>query len=617
MKWQEVITGVFIFRDSCNVYAVTGDCGLLIIDAGTGRWLDHLSELPAKPAALALTHYFRDHAAGAVRAASAGIPVYVPEYEREIIADPAEHFRSRETYIIYDNLWNLFAPIEPVPVAGVLQDYDRTILAGLEVEIVPLPGATLTQVGLGLTVPGTDDRVIFCGEAIHSPGRIPRVAPFQYNFNDLSGAHNAYYSVQFLRDQMPARLMPSLGQPILEDPEGALGHLGDNLLAVLKARPEIADLIEGNDVGHLEKVSDHVWRDTESGCNTWFIISESGKAMAIDYGYFVSTLGHAVPGYPKPVQRRALLHGLKALKRQFGIDRIDMVLVSHFHDDHVCGLPMLKRLFGTQIWAAENFADLLEHPEAHCFPCNWPQPTKVDRRFALEDKVQWEEYTFHFAPMSGHTRFASLIGFEADGCRFAHTGDQYFFQGDTKTWNQNRRLQNHVYRNGALLDGYERSGRWMLKWRPDIVIQGHQSAFFTDDTFFEHIKQWRHDYETLHKNIMPLGDEETHFGLDSWGGWVWPYRVHMERPGPAKVKVTVRNPLPYRARLEVTLVGPTSWQGQSTTLEADPRCEVSCELTITPSGVCRRQPFAVDLVANGQPFGQIAEALMTVGAKRF
>ena len=613
MNWREVIPGVYRYEDSCNVYAVQGSEGMLVVDAGTGRWLDHISELPAPPAALALTHYFRDHAAGAVPAAARGIPVYVPEHERAVLADPGQHFRSRETYVIYDNLWNLFAPIEPVAVAGLLRDYDRIRLAGLEVEVIPLPGCTLTQVGFGVVLPGLDRPVVFCGEAIHSPGRVPRVAPFQYNYNDMSGAGNALYSARSLRDREPAALMPSLGEPILADTGGALSDLEKNLSALL-APYRYGD---PGPPGRLEKVTDHVFLDTDSGSNNWFVISDSGKALVIDYGYYSSPFGSAFPGYSSPPNRRPLLHGLEALERQFGIDRIDVALISHFHDDHVCGLPLLQRLFGTEVWAAENFADLIAHPEAHCFPCNWPQPARVDRRIRLDEEVEWEEYRFHFAAMSGHTRFASLIGFEADGMRFAHTGDQYFFQGDFRNWSENQRMQNHVYRNGALLNGYEQSGRWMLEWRPQVVIQGHQPPFFTDEDFFDHIEKWREDYETLHRNLMPLGEEEIHFDLDSWGGWIWPYRVHLAEPGPARVRVTVRNPLPHRADLEVTLVGPKGWRGESATLQAGPRCEVSCELSIVPDGPCRRQPFAVDLVAGGRPFGQVAEALMTVGGEEF
>ena len=112
-------------------------------------------------------------------------------------------------------------------------------------------------------------------------------------------------------------------------------------------------------------------------------------------------------------------------------------------------------------------------------------------------------------------------------------------------------------------------------------------------------------------------DQETHFDLDSWGGWIWPYRTVKPGPEPVNLTVTVRNPYPRGATLEVKLEGPEGWSGTGATLSAGPREEVSCQLQITPAGACRRQPVAVDLVADGRPFGQVAEALVTVGGDRF
>jgi hypothetical protein len=248
----------------------------------------------------------------------------------------------------------------------------------------------------------------------------------------------------------------------------------------------------------------------------------------------------------------------------------------------------------------------------------------VDRRLGFDGPVRWEEYEFHLAPMTGHTRFSALIGFQADGKRFAHTGDQYFFYGapgsmaiEGVAMSALRRMPNHVYRNGALLDSFDQSGKWVLKWRPDIVLQGHQAPFHTDADFFRHIEQWSREYRATHEGAMPLGETDTHFNVDGWGGWIWPYRVHLRKPGVATVRVTVRNPFPRKAELEVRLVGPTGWKGTDAVLHAEARAEVSCELQITPSGPCRRQPFAVELVADGQPFGQVAEALMTVGGSEF
>ena len=608
--WQLVLTGLYLFRDSCNVYALECPEGMVLVNAGTGEWLKHMDQLPKRCAALACTHYFRDHSAGAAEAADYGIRVFVPEYEEEIFTDPNQHFRQRESYIVYDNLWDRFSPILPTEISGVLRDYDVINLAGREFQIVPLPGVTCGQVGL-LTILDDGRKMIFTGEAIHSHGRIARIAPLQYNYNDLSGAIQACDSVRRLLTHKPSILLPSLGEPILKETENALLALKSNLGAILSVRPNAYKAMQELELEELEHVTEHVWRDRKSVANTWYLVSDSGKVLAMDYGYHLSTAS-SFPGYPKKDRRRALLHGTEALKEKFRAEKIDVVLVSHFHDDHVCGIPVLQRMHGTECWCPENFSDLLEQPEAHTFPCGWPVPIIVNRKLPLDQTFEWEEYTFHMSSMSGHTRFAALIGFEADGKRFAHTGDQYFFDKGATSFGDNSRSQNHVYQNGALLDGYEQSGQWMLNWRPDIVIQGHQPAMFTDEHFFRHISEWTQDYADLARNLMPLGEEESHFNLDSWGGWIWPYRITLKEPGPFSVRVTVRNPHPKSAELSIHLVGPNEWTSETRTIHAAPRAELSCELTMLANFPCRRQPIAVELHVNGKPLGQVAEALVTV-----
>jgi glyoxylase-like metal-dependent hydrolase (beta-lactamase superfamily II) len=79
MSWLKVLPDVWRYRDSCNVWAIKGPEGILFVDAGTGEWVRTAGELGDRPAALACTHYFRDHAAGASAAARAKIPIWVPE----------------------------------------------------------------------------------------------------------------------------------------------------------------------------------------------------------------------------------------------------------------------------------------------------------------------------------------------------------------------------------------------------------------------------------------------------------------------------------------------------------------------------------------------------------
>lgn len=621
--WHEVVPGLLRFRDSCNVYAVQGPQGCLLVDAGTGLWLDHLDELPAEPVVLACTHFFRDHAAGAVRASERGIPVFVPEGEKEIFADPALHFLRRESFIVYDNYWDHFAPIERIPVAGVLADHQTVQLAGLEVEVVPLPGATLTQIGLELTLPQDGRRVVFCGETIHSPGRVARIAPLQYGYNDLPGAWNVIVSSRRLRRKSSDALLPSLGEPLTENIAEALEGLEQNLRQHTRGRGQFCES-KTLDVDPLERVTEHVWRAGSMMAHGTFVVTDSGRALAIDFGYGLgSAMG--MDTRPAPHLRRGSLEPVLALQERVGTDGIDVVLVSHYHDDHVASIHLLQRVFQSECWCPDWFSDLLEHPAEFAFPCLWPIPIRVDRHVARDEAATWEGIAFYVTPMSGHTRFSAAIAFETDGVRFAHTGDQYqfnaFFDSSglelAQNWIGDEVSANHVYRNGAFLDSFARSASWLREWRPDVVLSGHQPAMWTNDAFFGRVDEWTQAYERMHRESMVLGDDEVHFGLDSWGGWIRPYRSHVPEPAPIAVTATVRNPLPESARLDVKLVGPSGWHGSSARIDAAPRAEVSCALSITPAGPCRRQPIAVELTANGVPFGQVAEALVTVGGSEF
>jgi glyoxylase-like metal-dependent hydrolase (beta-lactamase superfamily II) len=620
--WEAILPDVLRWRDSCNVYAVLGDAGALIVDAGMGAWLEAAGELPVPPAALALTHYFRDHAAGAAAAARADIPIYVPDGERAICADPFEHFRRRSVEIVYDNVWDLFAPVQPIAVAGTLRDYEQIELAGISVQVVPLPGATPTQVGLVLRTPRSGRLAAFCGETIHSPGRVPRIAPLQYDYLDAMGTVNVAYSARELRRIEPDVLLPSLGEPIAQAPGEALAALHDNLHAYCWNREGEQAAIELLGHDRVERVSDSVWCSTHALAASTFVIGRSGRALAIDYGYWLllgagaPDWGGLMPAYALPERRRPLLHSLDALREQTGVERLDAVIPTHYHDDHIAGIPLLQRLFDTPCWAPASFARLLTDPAGHRFPCNWHQPIRVERALAFGEPLEWDGLRFHFEPASGHTRFSALIGWEADSVRYVHLGDQSpAKEADrpAREWAAAPFWPTYVYRNGASLDSYRRSAEWIARFRPDVVLTGHTPPTITDATYFERLAEYGREYEARHRRVAALGDDEAHFGLDGMSGWIWPYRVHLPAPAPVELEVTVRNPLPEEALLSLRLTGPEGWAGSTAELRAAGRAEAMTRMTIVPDGPCRRRPVVVELHADGRPFGQVLEALVTVG----
>ena len=44
-NWQKVCDGIFLFQDSCCVYAIQGPKGTVLINAGTGLVADYLDEV--------------------------------------------------------------------------------------------------------------------------------------------------------------------------------------------------------------------------------------------------------------------------------------------------------------------------------------------------------------------------------------------------------------------------------------------------------------------------------------------------------------------------------------------------------------------------------------------
>jgi glyoxylase-like metal-dependent hydrolase (beta-lactamase superfamily II) len=610
MNWERLADGLWVFGDSCRVYAVQGADGLAVVNAGTGAWLDRLGELPGPVRAVLCTHFFRDHSAGAAEAARRGIAVLAPYWEQEQFADPLGLFQRRETFIIYDNIWDLYAPIEPIPVAGWLRDWETAAVAGLNFQVLPTPGATVGAVSLLVEIGGR--RLAFCGEVIHSPGKVARLAPLQYHYNDLSGAVDLVYSSRLLRRARPEALLPSLGEPIMGQADAALAALEETLRLCLRTRPEARAALDALDADPLTKVTEHVYQSSAGGASTWFVISPSGAALSIDYGYHAPLSNW---GYPYPRHRRALLHGLEALRSRFGVERIDTVILTHYHDDHVNGVPLLQRLHGTRSWAGENFAHILASPMGYNFPCTWPETVQVEPQ-PLGTPVRWREYAFTLHPMTGHTRWSTLVTFSADGETFAATGDQYFFQGtpagdfDRAAW-----LQNHVYRNGASLDSFRRSCELLKRVRPTMILPGHGPAYRTDEGFFRALDRYAEEYALVHRTAMPLGDEQVHFDVDSRAGWLVPYRTRLDDARPIPYRATIRNPMPQAADLSVRLVGPRGWKGSSAAVAAGARQEVTADLTITPppGTACRRQPIALELSVGQRRFGQVAEALVTIG----
>lgn len=617
--WIQQEEDVWLCADSCHVYAVRGaNDAWLLINAGTGAAAAVLDELgPARERSLLLTHFFRDHTAGAGRFRARGTAVLAPWGERDHLGGEQRAWRTKPTEMLYDLMWDHFAPIVPLAVDRWLLDYERCFLAGLEVEVVPTPGVTIGAASYVVTL-RSGRRVAFVGELMARPGKVARLSPLQYNYNDLLGAENLLYSWGRLLAAAPSTAYPSLGGPFGDLP-AAVESLRANLRKFDLVQPGIAHRFDGHGRTEVEEVCRGVWRAMHASAETHFIVGKSGRILALDYGY--NTAGIRFPNRILPSTRRPLLHSLEALREKTGAARIDAVIPTHYHDDHVVGIGLLQRLFGTEVWAGENFAALLERPLDFERPCLWPEAVKVTRRLPLGETFEWDGVPITLHPMTGHTEFSTLVCLTVNDRRIAHTGDQIFFLGASGVElvppeSARGLFTNHVYRNGLALGGYLDCLQRLRAFDPEWILSGHAGPYQPSEAVWRMIEQGAGGFDDAHRSLMALGNDDMHFGPDSTAAKLHP--AHLSLPAlPATVSLQgwVLNPLAHTARAEVRLVGPgEGWSGGSVALEVGPRAKRSfvLELSVPDRVNHGRHMVALDLTVDGKPFGQVAEAWVLV-----
>lgn len=617
--WHQLEEDVYRCPDSCNVYAVRGAGeAWLIVNAGTGAAAAALDQLgPARERSVLLTHFFRDHTAGANRFHARGATVLAPWGERDHLGGEQSAWRTKPTEMLYDLMWDHYAPIAPLRVDRWLMDYERGRIAGLEIEVVPTPGVTLGAASYVVTL-RSGRRVAFVGELMAGPGKVARLSPLQYNYNDLLGAENLLLSWERLLAAAPLVAYPSLGEPFGGLP-GAVEALRANLRKFDLVQPGIAERLGRSGRTDIEAVCPGVWRALHANAETHFVVGKSGRVLALDYGY--NTAGVRFPNRVLACTRRPLLHSLEALREKTGATRIDTVIPTHYHDDHVAGIGLLQRLCGTEVWVAENFAALLERPLDFDRPCLWPEAVRVARRLPLGEPFEWDGVSITLHPMTGHTEFSALVCLEVDGRRIAHTGDQIFFldaAGVSLAPPESARglFTNHVYRNGLALGGYVDCLRHLRAFNPEWIISGHARPWRPTAAAWRMIEAGARGFDDAHRSLMALGDDDVHFGADSIAAELHPFQTTLSSlPATLPLRGWVLNPFGRTANAEISLVGPgEGWSAGPVALELGPRAKQSftTELAVAAEVPGGRYRVALDLTVEGRRFGQVAEVRVVV-----
>jgi glyoxylase-like metal-dependent hydrolase (beta-lactamase superfamily II) len=594
-----VTPGVSCVRDTCNVYVLRRDREAIAIDFGSGLVLDRLGELGVdRITDVLVTHHHRDQVQGLERAVEAGVRIWVPPIERELIENVERLWSRRQLENDYDLREDRFSLLRSVPVTGSVAEYRSRRYGPIEVYTLPTPGHTPGSVTYLADLDGK--RLAFSGDLVYGDGKVWSLAATQWSYSGIEGQASAVISCRVLAEREPDRLLPSHGEPI-GDPHVALAAVADRLQELLNMRREAPWDLENMRQSPWAPITPHLLRNRASFANSYALLSESGAALLIDAGYDVTT--GLVPSTERAA-RRSLLWPVDALRRDHGVERIEVAIPTHYHDDHVAGLELLRDVEGTEVWAPEHVAPVLEHPEAYDLPCLWFEPIRVDQPLPLGTPVVWQEYALTVHPLPGHTLYAAAIEFEVDGKRVLATGDQ---QTDGE-----RPILNYQYRNRFRLDDYVRTAELYESIRPDLVISGHWPPQEVTPELLERLAADGARLAELHRELLP---EEVEFGPEGFGARIEPYRSRVPSGEQLELSVTVRNPFDRPEVATVRLVVPPGWpEPEAQEVELAARAEAPVRFSIDTTGAppAERARIAADLTVGEARFGQQADAVVEV-----
>jgi glyoxylase-like metal-dependent hydrolase (beta-lactamase superfamily II) len=589
----EVAPDVVLVRDTCNVYVLRSGREAVLVDFGSGAVLDRLHELGVdRVTDVLLTHHHRDQTQGLARAVEAGIRIWVPPVEQELVGDVDRRWLQRRVVNDYDVRQDRFSLLEQVPVAGCVAEYETQRYGGIDVYTLPTPGHTTGSVTYLV------GDLAFSGDLVYGDGRVWSLAATQWTYGGSAGLAASFLSCGVLGERAPRLLLPSHGAPIA-DPPAALARVRQKLQELIDLR--VAD---GWDLGRWERapwveVTPHLLRNRTSFATSYALLSETGAALIFDWGYDQAT------GVDLPTDRagrRPMLTSIEALKRDHGVDRVETLLLTHFHDDHVAGANLLREVEGTEVWAASNVAPVLEDPRRLDLPCLWFESIPVDRRLELGEPVRWHEYELTAHPLPGHTLYAAAFAFEVDGRRVVATGDQQSGDG----------ALNYQYRNRFRIDDYVQSAALYRQLRPELLITGHWGVTDVTEEFLAGLERDGQRLAELHRELLPLDDVD--FGAEGFGARISPYRSTVTAGGDLELEVCVRNPFGREEEAQVRLVVPAGWSAEppDRTLALRAHAEGTVRFRVGAGKPALNARIAADLTVGAVPFGQQAEALVDV-----
>jgi glyoxylase-like metal-dependent hydrolase (beta-lactamase superfamily II) len=603
----EVSPSLFWFRDTCNVYVVREGAVALLIDAGSAAVLDHLDEVGVEQVEWVLhTHHHRDQCQGDPRLVEHGASIAVPAQEAGHFERAEARWSLRSTFDDYEVSSTWDAPATSLPVARRLADHETFRWRGHEIVVQPTPGHTRGSVTYLATIDGV--ACAFTGDLIAAPGRVDTIHDLQWQYGMPDAVGAALHSTTLLAGLPLDRVLPSHGRP-MDEPGAALRALAANLAELYDMLSEVRRNRVWLRWPHAldqpkTRVLPHLWANSHSLANTYALVADDGRALLLDYGY--PSWDHFF------ADKRFVEHSLADLRALAGIRSFDAVVPSHYHDDHLAGVPWLQSRHGTEAWIYERFARMVERPSEWKVPCLLGEPIRVDRVLSDAEPMAFADWSFEVFHMPGHTWWALGLAGEVDGVRVALTGDNLLAGAISPL-----RAAAPIYRNRMRLDSIVAGVRALMEHEPELLLTGHTGALEVTRAMLDDFLTWARQLEGVFVRLCAVPDRVNE-ALDPDFVVCYPYLSNVLPGGALELEVRVTNHGPRPEDARVALVVPSGWVAEppigTATIGADATLALRYTVRLPGDESPGRRVLLAELTLGERRYGQRAEAIVDVAA---
>ncbi len=499
--------GIYRLQDASNVYLLKSGTSGILIDAGSEKLTEALAGVGVKQIDWILhTHYHRDQCIGSAALKNTGAKIAIGKLEENYLQPEVSHvpINLDNRYLLSNELSDYGRRMEPFQKPGVdrgLSDGEVIHWNQFRIRVIDTPGHTKGSVSYLVDVDGKS--ICFSGDLIISGGYIHNLYSLQWIYLQNPGIDSSIISVDKISLLNPELMLPSHGSVVTE-PLADLLKLKSRLVEVQKQlAPKRAARWNWS---NFVQVSKHVIQDC--GTTSQIIISETGDALLFDCGadFTAARLAEA--------------------KRMFGFNRVKVIIPSHWHYDHIDGIPALAESEGAEIWVWEKLREHVEHPENFLTTCWSKTKFKADRILSEGEIFEWGGYSFQVYHNPVHMEEQMGLSALVDGLKFYLIAD-----GSSINRDGYMRSSIHCYNGISTHTGLIKTAQSFYDSDPYICLPAHSNGFATHhDTRLE-FREWAMNTTDAITGLLPPGQSET--GFNPYWASFYPAKITMS-PGQEK-----------------------------------------------------------------------------------